>query len=230
MKNLQKSLNNANGNINNSSATVLGYQVVRDIKHALSNAQHPSLAGKGSTDYELPDGTSIKVDGLYTSTCADVLFNPKDYGLDNGSSSTGGGGSGDNSNSSGGGGGGQGVGGIPQMIQKSIDSCDKDLAPDLWNNIVMAGGGTMIRGFGERVRTDLTTLTSKHKGSSSQRINVIPGESPGSEPGYNSQRKIGAWIGGSIFASLDTFGKVLVSKQEYEDAGSAAIVHRKAVI
>jgi len=37
--------------------------------------------------------------------------------------------------------------------------------------------------------------------------------------------KYSAWIGGSILASLSTFQKLWISKQEYDESGQA-IVHR----
>ena len=42
----------------------------------------------------------------------------------------------------------------------------------------------------------------------------------------DSQRKYASWIGLSMFASIGTFGKIYVTRQEYEDSGSTAI-HRK---
>jgi actin-related protein len=148
-------------------------------------------------EYELPDGTTINIDGVFASACVDLLFDPDEYGIENLD------------------------GGLGNMLAKSISMCDRDLQPDLYKNIVLSGGTTMIRGFSERVKTEL-------KGTSEGQVNVVP-DSSGIEPGYNSQRRIGAWIGGSILASLDTFNKISVSKQDYEDSGSANIVHRKTV-
>ncbi len=179
----------------------LPYQAVCDMKHEIANCS--PVSGKGSNsakvEYELPDGTTVNVDGVYTSACVDLLFNPDDYGMDNLD------------------------GGLGDMVAKAIDMCDKDLQPDLCRNIVLSGGSTMIRGFSERVRNDVSNKVGGLP------LQVVP-DSAGIEPGYNSQRKIGAWIGGSILASLDTFGKICVSKQDYEDSGTAAIVHRKAVV
>ncbi|KFG54126.1 actin-related protein ARP1, partial [Toxoplasma gondii MAS] len=42
------------------------------------------------------------------------------------------------------------------------------------------------------------------------------------------ERKYSTWIGGSILASLATFKKMWVSKQEYEEYG-AGILHRKTL-
>jgi actin len=42
----------------------------------------------------------------------------------------------------------------------------------------------------------------------------------------SSDRKYSVWIGASIFSTLSTFPSLIVSKQEYQEEGSAA-VHRK---
>ena len=55
---------------------------------------------------------------------------------------------------------------------------------------------------------------------------VVPDPQGAGERGYNSQRKHGAWIGGSMFASLSTFKCVRITKQEWDDIDES-IVHRK---
>jgi len=100
-----------------------------------------------------------------------------------------------------------------------------DVQPDFMNNVVLAGGTTMGKGFSDRIKEE---VISNLDVSFAHAVNVVP-DSCGNEPGYNSQRKLAAWIGGSILASLDTFSKIQVTKLEYEDSGTADIVHRKAV-
>lgn len=48
----------------------------------------------------------------------------------------------------------------------------------------------------------------------------------GRERGYNSQRKVASWVGGSLFASLPTFGTLVITKQEWEETGES-ILHKK---
>lgn len=145
----------------------------------------------------------MQVDGIYTSACVDQLFDPDEYGLENLD------------------------GGLGEIVVKAIQACDMDVQADLFSNVVLAGGTTMTNGFADRVKKEITThgFDNPHLAG----LNVVP-DSTGNEPGYNSQRKMAAWIGGSILASLDTFTKISISKQDYEDTGSASIVHRKAVI
>ena len=47
---------------------------------------------------------------------------------------------------------------------------------------------------------------------------------PCSESGYTHQRKFAAWTGGSIFASLESFKQLLVTKQEWEESADAALL------
>ncbi len=87
---------------------------------------------------------------------------------------------------------------------------------------MLAGGTTMLPGFSERLKHELVRISAP--GTS---YNVVP-DNKGSERGYNSQRKHAAWIGGSMFASLDTFRHVQVTKQEWEDCDES-IIHRRGV-
>lgn len=50
----------------------------------------------------------------------------------------------------------------------------------------------------------------------SMRLKVI--SAPGS-----SERRFGAWTGGSILSSLGSFQQMWVSKQEYEEGGKAVV-------
>ena len=183
----------------------LSYQSIRDIKHELANCS--PVSGPGAitkkTEYELPDGTTVLVDGIYTSACIDQLFDPDEYGVENLD------------------------GGLGEIVFKSIQSCDTDVQADLFSNVVLAGGTTMTEGFSDRLKREIMNNGSDNPQISG--LNVVP-DAKGNEPGYNSQRKTAAWIGGSILASLDTFAKISISKQDYEDTGSASIVHRKAVL
>ena len=63
----------------------LSYQTIRDMKHTLCNCSPVSGRGavKDKASYMLPDGTSVEVDGVYTSACMDLLFNPDEYGVEN---------------------------------------------------------------------------------------------------------------------------------------------------
>ncbi|CAG8751397.1 11355_t:CDS:2, partial [Funneliformis mosseae] len=48
--------------------------------------------------------------------------------------------------------------GIPQMIYLSINNCDIDVRPNLWNNIILTGATTLLPGFADRVNQELSSM------------------------------------------------------------------------
>ncbi|XP_054859058.1 actin, clone 302-like [Eublepharis macularius] len=101
--------------------------------------------------------------------------------------------------------------GIHETAFNSIMKCDVDLRKILYANTVLSGGPTMYPGIADRMQKEITALAP-----STMKIKIIA----------PPERKYSAWIGGSILASLSTFQKMLISKQEYDESGPS-IVHRK---
>ncbi len=103
--------------------------------------------------------------------------------------------------------------GVPRMVADAIVRSDLDIRKELYSNIVVAGGNTLIPGFVERVQKLVPEIAPPNV-----RVKVIahmPGE-----------RKLSAWIGGSILSSLGSFQQMWMSKQEFDDHG-AILVERK---
>lgn len=94
--------------------------------------------------------------------------------------------------------------GIHQLAIESVRKCDQDIAPQLFNNIVFAGGGSLIKGLPERVAADIQEQVP------SERLRSYAG----------TERRESAWVGGSILASLPTFQDMWVTRQEYEECGA----------
>jgi centractin len=86
--------------------------------------------------------------------------------------------------------------GIHQVIVDSINRADLDLRKSLYSNVVLSGGSTLCRGFGERLLSEVKKLALKDL---KIKIYAPP------------ERKYSTWIGGSILASLSTFKKVCLS-------------------
>jgi actin beta/gamma 1 len=101
--------------------------------------------------------------------------------------------------------------GIHETTYNSIMKCDVDIRNDLCSNIAVIGGTTMFPGIADRMQKEITALAP-----STMKIKIIA----------PPERKYSVWIGGSILASLSTFQQMWISKQEYDESGSA-IVHRK---
>ena len=100
---------------------------------------------------------------------------------------------------------------IHEIIFNSIMKCDIDIRKDLYGNIVLSGGTTMFPGIADRLEKELISLAP-----STMKIKIIA----------PPERKYSVWIGGSILASLSTFQKMWISKEEYDESGPS-IVHRK---
>lgn len=92
----------------------------------------------------------------------------------------------------------------------SILKCDLDIRRDLFGNVVLSGGTTMLPGVADRMQKELT-----NSAPSTMRVKVIA----------PPERKYSVWIGGSILASLSTFQTMWCTKQEYDEMGPG-IVHR----
>nr|XP_056721992.1 actin-3-like isoform X2 [Euleptes europaea] len=101
--------------------------------------------------------------------------------------------------------------GIHETAFNSIMKCDVDLRKVLYANTVLSGGNTMFPGIADRLQNEITALAPRN-----MKIKI---NAP-------SERTYSAWIGGSILASLSTFPKMWISKQEYDESGPL-IIHRK---
>lgn len=83
--------------------------------------------------------------------------------------------------------------GLHHMVVDAINRTDLDLRKALFGNIVLSGGATLTKGFGDRLLHEVQRLAVKD-----MRIKIwAPPE-----------RKYSTWIGGSILAGLSTFRKV----------------------
>ncbi|KAJ8789457.1 hypothetical protein J1605_021984, partial [Eschrichtius robustus] len=132
--------------------------------------------------------------------------------------------------------------GIHEVLVFAIQKSDMDLRRTLFSNIVLSGGSTLFKGFGDRLLSEVKKLAPKdvkiravrigHKGEYWQgkgegRMDVSDSSfHPPLQISAPQERLYSTWIGGSILASLDTFKKMWVSKKEYEEDGARSI-HRK---
>ena len=101
--------------------------------------------------------------------------------------------------------------GLSEMTFDSVIKCEDDLRRELFNNIVLSGGSTLFSGMKERMLKDLTTLVQ-----TDTKLKILDA----------IERKYFAWIGGSIFASLSTFERFCIFKEEYDETGPS-IIHIK---
>ena len=100
-----------------------------------------------------------------------------------------------------------------KICYDSIQKCDIDIRKDLYNNIVLSGGNSLFEGLPEIIEEDIKALTPE---SMKGEVKVIT----------PLERKLAAWLGGSIISSFSIFENMIITKYEYEEYGSN-IIRRK---
>jgi len=180
-------------------------EVVRIIKEkccyvALNPSKEEKDALVRPEEFRLPDGNVVKVSSDTTTApdltlrflqlgperfrAPEILFNPELIG--------------------------QEYAGVHQVVVDSINRVDLDLRKSLFSNIVLSGGSTLCKGFGDRLLNEVKKLAVKDV---KIKIYAPP------------ERKYSTWIGGSILAGLGTFKKMWVSAEEYQE--DPDIIHKK---
>ncbi|KAJ2522363.1 centractin- actin- protein of the dynactin complex [Coemansia sp. RSA 2049] len=133
--------------------------------------------------FKLPDGHLINL-GNERFRAPEILFQPDIIGLE--------------------------YPGIHEIVAESIRRADIDLRRPLYANIVLSGGTTLTRGFGDRL---LAELRKQAVNDCKIKISAPP------------ERKYSTWIGGSILASLSTFKRMWISAEEYQE--DPDVIHKK---
>ncbi|KAH8113415.1 actin-related protein Arp4p [Phellopilus nigrolimitatus] len=100
---------------------------------------------------------------------------------------------------------------LPNLIAQSLSACDPDLRTVLLANIVLSGGGSLFAGLADRLHNELARNFPHMK------IHA---------PGNPTERKYGAWLGGSILASLGTFHQLWISREEWQEHGKTIVAQR----
>jgi actin-related protein 4 len=121
---------------------------------------------------------------------------------------------------------------IPALVKSALASVDSESRPNLLNNIVVCGGGSLLQGLVRRIDNEVNALYP------GPRVRV-------QASGQIVERKYASWIGGSILGSLGTFHQVSccplgfvavnhtngdmqmwISKKEYQEHGVNIIEKR----
>ncbi|XP_062934142.1 actin-related protein T3 [Cynocephalus volans] len=101
--------------------------------------------------------------------------------------------------------------GIDKLCFSSIMKCDTDLRNSFFSNITLAGGSTSFPGLDKRLVKDLAR--------------VAPANTP-VQVTAPPERKMSAWMGGSILASLSAFQDMWITAAEFKEVGPN-IVHQR---
>lgn len=134
--------------------------------------------------YQLPDGKSIEVSSE-RFLCPELLMNPSLIK--------------------------SARPGVHEMIYNSIIACEPCIRWEMYSNIVLSGGTTLLRGLTDRLTKEIGSLAH-----GLWKIKVVA----------PSERAYSTWIGGSILASSSTSPNMWATKQEFAETGKG-IVTRK---
>ena len=103
------------------------------------------------------------------------------------------------------------VRGISDLISDSVEACDRDARNDLFQNVILSGGTVQMEGFIDRVGADLQRLGHQ-----------VTIDTTDTENKYNSP-----FIGGSILCCMSSFEDSWISRDEYNECGSYALIRRR---
>ena len=161
-------------------------EIVRMIKEQKCRVALDNNVQDVDEVYELPDGRRLKLGRADLIAAPEVLFNPELVGSEEV--------------------------GVHQILVDAINRTDMDLRRGLYASVVLSGGTTLLRGFGDRLLAEVRKIAMKDV-----RIKIYA----------PPERKYSTWIGGSILAGLSTFRRMWVSAEEY--AEDPNIIHRKCL-
>ncbi|MGQ4891890.1 MAG: actin, cytoplasmic 2 [Candidatus Njordarchaeia archaeon] len=169
-------------------------EIVRDMKEKLAylalDFDEEMMKAKTTPkaiaeEYQLPDGSVVELtDERFRAP--EILYKPEWIGLEDRP--------------------------IDEKVWESIMDCDIHIRPNLYENIILSGGTTMIMNFRERLEKELKEIVPP---AAKDRIKV---EAP-------ENRLYSVWMGGAILASLPAFKKLVVTQKEWREVGPDSI-HR----
>ena len=141
---------------------------------------------KNPINYYLPDGTTISI-GEERLLAPEILFNTELMGKEYLS--------------------------FTDIIMSSINKIDIQLRFKSYENILLSGGNTCIKGLKDKLSNDI-----KNKAYKNLTINVKSTPKP----------EYCCWIGGNIISTLEIFKRMWVNKNEWSEKGNK-IIHIKTI-
>merc|ERR1712130_506090 len=160
-------------------------EIVKSIKEELcyvsSDISKSEKEKEDIISYELPDGQQIEI-GAEKFRAPEILFDPSLIGEE--------------------------YPGAHQALSTALNKTDMDIRNHLYSNILLAGGCTMFKGYGERLLSELQQISPNHT-----KIKIFA----------PAGRITSSWVGGSILGNYGEFKKMCVNRKEYDEQGPRAM-------
>jgi len=96
------------------------------------------------------------------------------------------------------------------MVHQVLNKCDIDIRSHIAESIVLSGGSSMFPGLSNRMQKELEILSPYLE----WKVIAAP------------ERKFSAWIGGAIMASMSTFQRACITKEEYLEHGPSILCRK----
>ena len=100
---------------------------------------------------------------------------------------------------------------FPVLCKDAIQKTPLNMVKDLYNNIFLTGRNTLLQGYKERFLQEMRDIVPD---SIREQVNIKGGDRS-------------AWIGGSIFGSLEESEEYMMSKNEYFEKGKEYICEKR---
>lgn len=98
--------------------------------------------------------------------------------------------------------------GVHNLVVKTITTCAIDIRKNLYDNIVVCGGATLMTGFVERLEKEIALIAPE--------LVSVTIEAPDNR-GHSS------WTGGAVLTQLAAFQEHWVTWSDYRDSGAEAV-------
>lgn len=212
--NLKKLLNERNIHIDLAEAKILKERMAR--VSPIGALSQTNISQAEDSTFFLPDGTEVTVPTKLFSECTQPIFRGSFVYPQNGEE----------------------IhpaavppAGITSQVVESWTLCDDSVRRELIQNVILAGGSSMLSGLGDRLGKELSskiTQVGTEGGRNSfqpYEARVMPTQAY-SEAGYTSQRKFAPWVGASILTSLESYKDLRISRQEWDEGQEASILNK----
>ncbi|XP_015363155.1 PREDICTED: actin-like protein 6B isoform X1 [Diuraphis noxia] len=102
---------------------------------------------------------------------------------------------------------------LSEVVHLCAAMCSDTITDELYANIIVTGGNSLIKGFPRRLHTE---IASNLRNTSRVKLTA---------PINSSNRRFGAWIGGSLLATTAKFNHLWFRSSDYHENGTDEINH-----